>query len=254
MSTVLAARPALSRPAPTSAPACSLSVVIPAYNEERRLPPTLEAVHSFFARRGDEFEIIVVDDGSSDRTLDAVHGLQASLPGLRVLRQPRNLGKGAAVRAGVLASRGGAVLFSDADLSTPIECVDLLWPWLGRGYDVAIGSRSRVDSEVLVHQSFVRENMGRTFNRIVGLLGVRGIRDTQCGFKLFSARAAKRLFAGLRTRGFAFDVEVLIRARRLGYRIAEVGVRWINSSDSRVRAGRDSCKMLLEILRMRGLA
>jgi dolichyl-phosphate beta-glucosyltransferase len=252
MTAVVEAGP-LSSPGTRVATFRSLSVVIPAYNEEVRLPPTVESIHEFVTRHGYDAEIIVVDDGSTDRTFDAAAALQHRFSELRVLKQPRNLGKGAAVRAGVLASRRRTILFSDADLSTPIASLERLWPWLDRGYEVAVGSRSAPRSEVLRHQSFLRENMGRVFNRIIGLLGLRGFRDTQCGFKLFRAEAGKHLFRALKTRGFAFDVEILIRARRLGFKVAEVGVQWINSPDSRVHAFRDSARMLVEVLKLRGL-
>lgn len=229
----------------------ALSVVIPAYNEERRLPGTLEAVSSYLESRGIEAEILVVDDGSRDGTRAAAERLR--LPTVRVLGYPRNRGKGYAVRTGVLAATRDPVLFTDADLSTPIEDLEILWACLDQGCHVAIASRLLAQSRILVRQPWHRRMVGRTFAGVVSLLAVRGFRDTQCGFKLFRSEAARRLFAPLRTVGFAFDVEVLLRARRLGLRVAEVPVRWVNSPDSRIHPVRDSGRMLVEILRMRGI-
>jgi dolichyl-phosphate beta-glucosyltransferase len=225
-----------------------VSVVVPAFNEERRLPPTLERLRAYFRRSADESEILVVDDGSRDGTAAVVARAAADWPALRLIRHERNTGKGYAVRAGVLAARGDAVLVCDADLSTPIEELDRLWTWFERGYDVVAGSRRLPDSTVEVPQPLHRRVMGRTFNGLVSLFCLRGFRDTQCGFKLFRASVARRLFGALRTVGFAFDVEVLVRARRLGARMVEVPVVWNDADGSRIRALRDSCRMALEIL------
>jgi dolichyl-phosphate beta-glucosyltransferase len=231
----------------------SLSVVIPAYNETARLPSTIRAIHQFLLDRNYDAEILVVDDGSRDATRSEVEQLRRALPLLRVLGYEKNRGKGFAVRTGVLGATREAVLFSDADLSTPIGEIDRLWPWFDAGYDVVIASRSRPSSDVRVHQPFYRENMGRVFNAIVSMLALRGIRDTQCGFKLFRRETAVGLFSKLKTNGFAFDVEILVRARDERKKIAEVGVHWVNSPDSRVHAVKDSARMLLELLRMRRL-
>lgn len=231
----------------------SLSVVIPAFNEEQRLPPNLERLHGFLVEQGYDAEILVVDDGSRDRTRDTVEACRNRCPMLRVLSYGANRGKGFAVRTGVLAATRHAVLFTDADFSTPIGELDRLWEHLDRGFDVAIASRQMSDSQIEVRQPWYRRLVGRAFIVIVALIGVRGYRDTQCGFKLFRAEAVRRLFTPLRTHGFAFDVEVLMRARRLGMRVAEVPVRWLHSSDSRVRPVVDSVRMLVELLRMRGV-
>ncbi|HVE39273.1 MAG TPA: dolichyl-phosphate beta-glucosyltransferase [Planctomycetota bacterium] len=228
----------------------SLSIVIPAYNEERRLPPTLERISEFLAGAGYDGEVIVVDDGSRDRTPDVLAELRPRHPRLRVLRHPMNTGKGFAVRAGVLAATRDAVLLCDADLSTPIEEVDRLWRWVERGYDVVLGSRALPRSELAVKQPLHRRGMGRVFNLLVSLTCVRGIRDTQCGFKLFRSAAARETFGSLKTFGFAFDVEILVRSRRLGHRLAEVPVRWSDMPGSRIRPLRDSCRMAMEIVRI----
>ena len=243
-------------PAAPTAPARprrSLSVVIPAYNEEQRLPRTLREIHAFLVERDYDAEILVVDDGSRDATLERTRELARSLPLLRVLTYGANRGKGFAVRTGVLAASKKAVLFCDADHSTPIGDIDHLWREYDGGADVVIASRHLERSRIMVRQPAYRRVLGRGFNFIVSLFAVRGIHDTQCGFKLFRADAARQIFDGLRTKGFAFDVEALMRARRFRRRVAEVPVRWINAPDSRVRAVRDSWRMFVEILRMRGL-
>ena len=225
-----------------------LSVVIPAFNEEVRLPPTLRTIEDYLGRQEYSWELVVVDDGSRDRTA-AVAEESFSTPRSRLLRNPRNLGKGASVRNGMLAARGAWRLFSDADLSTPIEELDKLLRAAEDGHDVAIGSRALKDSQVEIHQAFHRETMGKIFNLIVQLLAVPGIKDTQCGFKLFSREATEYVFERQRSEGWAFDVETLMLARRGGYRIAEVPVRWLNSADSRVAMFRDPFLMLLDLLR-----
>jgi dolichyl-phosphate beta-glucosyltransferase len=226
-----------------------LSVVIPAYNEAKRLGPSLDRVAAYLRERGLDYEVLVVDDGSTDGTASLVTAHRA--PSVRLVRQPENLGKGAALRRGVLESRGRRVLLCDADLSTPIEDLERLEAHLDDGATLAIGSRGVHDSDVRVRQPLYRELMGKTFNRIIRALGVRGLRDTQCGFKLVDGGAARRLFAELRTQGFAFDVELLWLARRRGYRVDEVGVRWIDSPDSRVHPLFDSSAMLRDVLLMR---
>lgn len=226
-----------------------LSVVIPAYNEAGRIGPTLDRIDAYLRSRGVEAEVLVVDDGSTDRTAELVEGHGA--PGLRLIRQGANLGKGAALRRGVVESSGRRVLLCDADLSTPIEELASLERRLAAGADLAIGSRGLDDSAVRRHQPLYRELMGKTFNRIIRCLGVRGVRDTQCGFKLLDGEVARRLFADLRTDGFAFDVELIWLARRGGYRIDEVGVEWWNSPDSRVDPLTDSLAMMRDVALMR---
>ncbi|HXM58437.1 MAG TPA: dolichyl-phosphate beta-glucosyltransferase [Candidatus Dormibacteraeota bacterium] len=223
-----------------------LSVVIPAYNEERRLPPTLHLVAAHLRERGRPFEVVVADDGSQDATA-ALAG-QAG-PEVRVLRLPHR-GKGGAVKAGVLAAAGELVLVTDADLSTPIVELDRLVAALDR-CEVAIGSRHVAGSIVSVRQRLDRRVMGRAFNLLVQALLLPGLRDTQCGVKLFRRDVALAVFERCRADGFAFDVEALSLARRLGYRVAEVPVEWRNSPDSRVRPLLDVPRMFLELLAIR---
>lgn len=207
-----------------------VSVVIPAYNEAARLPRTLERVSRFLSGR--PHEIVVVDDGSTDETADAAR--TAVGPGLVLLRHEDNRGKGYAVRRGMLAARGRRRLLCDADLSTPIEELARVEACLDAGYDVAIGSRAMPGAQVEVRQPWYRENVGRLFNVFVRILAVPGLLDTQCGFKLFSARAADAVFGAARLDGFSFDVEALFIARQLGYRVAEVPVVWRNDKATRV--------------------
>jgi len=231
----------------------SLSIVIPAYNECERLPPTLDRILRYLGDREGTAEILVCDDGSTDGTSAVAERILAAQDrtSWRVLPAARNEGKGAAVRRGVLAAAGESILFSDADLSTPIEEIRKLEAALSGGADVAIGSRGRPDSEVEVSQPFYREMMGRVFNTIVRTALVHGICDTQCGFKLFRREAARRVFERAKANGLAFDVEILLLARRLGYRIEEVPVRWIDSPDSRVTLVGGPISMLLDLLRIR---
>lgn len=234
----------------TSQSPCRLSVVIPAYNEEKRLGQTLRRIGDYLAAQPYDWEVIVVDDGSTDRSVEVARG--ADLGGrLRIEQHGRNRGKGAAVRTGMAASRGQFVLFSDADLSTPIEMIEKFWPLFERGYDIVIGSRGLPESQIKVHQPWWRETMGRIFNLLVRLLVLPGIHDTQCGFKMFTRRAADVLVAQCRLDGWAFDVELLATARRRGFRVAEVPIEWINSPDTRVRAMSASLQMLVDLLRLR---
>lgn len=229
----------------------SLSIVIPAYNEADRLPQSLARVLAWMTDADVQGEVIVVDDGSRDNTAALAEALAATEPRLSVLRQPENRGKGAAVRRGVEVSREAWVLFTDADLSTPIEDVARLARAADAGAEVIIGSRDVSESDIEQHQPWYREAMGRTFNRIVQTLAVPGLKDTQCGFKLFSREAARRCFGHMVIERFAFDVEVLFLARRFGYTVAEVGVRWRNDERSTVDPLRDSTRMFFDVLRIR---
>ena len=225
-----------------------LSVVIPAYNEERRLPASLGRIRAFLAARGDRFEIVVADDGSRDAT--ATVAAAEGGPAARVLRGESNRGKGHAVRRGMLAARGERRLMTDADLSTPIEELASLETRLDQGSDVAIGSRAVRGARIEVRQNPFRETAGRAFNVLVRLLLLPGIRDTQCGFKLFTARAAQASFERVRLHGFCFDVEALYVARRLGLRLAEVPVVWRNDAATRV-GGLSGARAFFDLVRIR---
>jgi dolichyl-phosphate beta-glucosyltransferase len=229
-----------------------ISIVIPAFNEALRLPVTLDRIEHFLKTSGLSGEVIVVDDGSRDATAEVVRQRAASWPQLALVTSPRNAGKGAAVRLGMSQAHGRYRIFSDADLSVPIDDLEKLLRPLRAGAGVAIASRGLKDSQVELHQPWYRETMGKIFNRLVRIFVLGGVHDTQCGFKAFSAEVADRVFPALQTRGFGFDVEVLYRAHQAGYRIVEVPTRWINSPQSRVHPIRHSTMMFLELLAIPG--
>lgn len=229
-----------------------LSVVIPAYNEEARIERTLaRTVEYLDATEWRPYEVLVVSDGSTDRTEALVRAFAEAHPQVQLLAYQPNRGKGHAVRYGILRAQGEWVLFSDADLATPIEELEKLAPHLKRGYDVAIGSRPLRESQLVVRQPFYREWAGRAFNKVVQLLAVRGIHDTQCGFKLFTHESAQAIFSLCRLDGFSFDFEALYYARRLGYTIAEVPIRWMHQEGSKVRMLRDGLRMLRDLVWLR---
>lgn len=229
----------------------SLTIVLPAFQEEARLGPSLDTLFAWLDQYAPAAEVVVVDDGSRDGTAAVVQARAAREPRLRLAQLGQNRGKGAAVRRGVELARGNWILLSDADLSTPITELAKLVAAVEAGADIAIGSRDVRDSQIVRHQPAYRELMGRVFNQIVQAAALPGLRDTQCGFKLFSAEAARRCFALQTIERFAFDVEVLYVARRLGYRIAEVGVVWVNDERSTVRPIRDASRMFADVVRIR---
>ena len=231
----------------------SISIVIPAYNEGQRLPATLNALLAYLGARDWSFsEIVLVDDGSTDDTAALAAQFQATHPSLRLLRNPGNRGKGYSVRHGMLEARGDWRLFSDADLSAPIEELDkLLAAVREHKASVAIGSRALDRSLIRIHQSKFRENAGRIFNLCMRLLTGLPFWDTQCGFKLFEARAAREVFRRQQIERFGFDAEALFIARKLGFKIVEVPVRWSHAEGTKVRMLRDSLNMFLDLLRIR---
>jgi glycosyltransferase involved in cell wall biosynthesis len=231
----------------------SISIVIPAYNEEKRLPSTLRAVLSYLqSRPWSNPEILVVDDGSADGTAAAAERFQQEYPIVRLLRNPGNRGKGYSVRHGMLKARGEWVLFSDADLSAPIEELEgLLAVAHQTRASVVIGSRALDRSLIRVHQSKLRENAGRIFNLFMRVLTGLPFWDTQCGFKLFSAEAAREVFRRQRIERFGFDAEVLFIAKKLGYHTVEAPVRWSHSEGTKVSMFRDSLNMFLDLLLIR---
>ncbi|MBJ7610012.1 MAG: glycosyltransferase family 2 protein [Candidatus Dormibacteraeota bacterium] len=228
-----------------------ISLVIPAYDERQRLPDTLARAREYFDHAGEEYEVIVADDGSTDGTVEFVESVLGHWPQLTLVALGRNQGKGAAVRAGMLAARGEHRAFSDADLSTPIEELPRLRQRLGGRCEVAIASRAVAGATIGVHQPGLREMMGRNYNRLVQVMVLPGLHDTQCGFKVFTAKAAVACFEPMRTRGFGFDAEALVLARRQGWEIAEVPVRWDHREASRVSAMRDSGLVLLDLVKLR---
>ncbi len=228
-----------------------LSVIIPAFDESGRIGPTLGRIHEYLEGMGIGYEILVVDDGSRDRTREVVREVAIGIPGLRLIENGTNRGKGFSVRRGFLNATGELALFSDADLSTPIEELERFLPEVDKGADIVIGSRALRDSDIIKRQPFYRIVMGKTFNKIVRMLTVRGIVDTQCGFKLFKKASCGPLFKAQRVERFAFDVELLFLADKKGLKIKELPVKWINSPLSKVHVVRDSSRMLVDVIGIR---
>jgi dolichyl-phosphate beta-glucosyltransferase len=229
-----------------------VSVVIPAYNESHHIPKILQAIDNFFHIRNLSREIILVNDGSHDNTEQIALSFRDSIAGLTVLGNDRNRGKGFSVRKGMLKASGSLILMTDADQSSPIEEFDKLLPPVRNGHtDIAIGSRALKNSEIIVHQPFYREPLGYLYNDFIQLLILKGIEDTQCGFKLFRREVARDVFSRVTVNGFAFDVEALHVAKKLGYRITEVPIQWRNDPDTRVKLIRHGTKMLIDLLRIR---
>ncbi|HLJ22711.1 MAG TPA: dolichyl-phosphate beta-glucosyltransferase [Candidatus Acidoferrales bacterium] len=235
-----------------NSPTLDLSIVIPAYNEERRLPQTLDSIFTYLRGRPYRAEVIVVDDGSSDGTAELVNAAREKYPGLRLLSNDGNRGKGFSVRHGMLDARGEIALFSDADLSTPIdETGKLLASIQEQGYDAAIGSRAVDRSLIQVHQSMLREQAGIFFNRMVRwIMGIQ-FSDTQCGFKAFRRERTRIIFEQQRIERFGFDPEILFLAQRNGLRVAEVPVRWSHDAATKVNVATDGIRMFLELLLIR---
>jgi dolichyl-phosphate beta-glucosyltransferase len=228
-----------------------ISIVIPAYNESGRILPTLVRIDEYCKTHFERYEIIVVNDGSSDDTAAVMSEAGRKIPAVRYAAYEENRGKGYAIRSGVAMSKGDLILISDADLSTPVEEVEKLLVFHDAGYDIIIGSRAVEGSRIEVKQPFWRIFMGKVFNRIVKFLIMEDFKDTQCGFKLFSGTRARTLFSTAMIDRFAYDVEILYLGRKAGYKIKEVPIRWINSPDSRVNPFKDALQMLKDIIRMR---
>jgi glycosyltransferase involved in cell wall biosynthesis len=233
-----------------SVPEVALSIVIPAFNEERRLPPTLEKIAAWLAAKKITAEVLVVDDGSTDGTARLVAETARSFPCLRALANGRNFGKGYSVRHGMREARGRIGLFTDADLSAPIEEADKLLAALETA-DVAFGSRALDRKLIEVHQSRLRELAGILFNKLVQLVLWIPFVDTQCGFKAFRMDRARILFEQQRIERFGFDPELIYLARHHGLRAVEIAVRWAHHPETKVHVYRDSARMLLELLAIR---
>ena len=233
------------------APTPALSIVVPCYNEEQRLPRTIAQIERYLAGKGSVYELILVDDGSTDGTRHIMDAAAERNPHVRIEALPQNRGKGRALAEGVAAARGSEILVTDADLSTPIEELDKLEAELAKGAGVAIGSRALRASRVEISQPIYRVLMGKGFNLLVQLVLLPGIWDTQCGFKLFRADVAHEVFAKLTTDGFGYDPEVLYLAKRRGVRIAEVPVIWRNSAPTKVSPIKSSLDMFKHVLRIR---
>jgi len=233
-----------------------LSVIVPAYNEEKRLPKTLFDIDKYLQKQGYDYEIMVVSDGSRDRTCAVVKELTYKIKNLSLLEFDQNRGKGFAVREGMLKARGAYRLFTDADNSTPIGQVEKMWPQFEQGFDVVIGSRDIEGAVLDPPQSLHRRFLGEAFGFLTSLLvGTWGILDTQCGFKGFTQKATEDIFPKCTIDRFAFDAEMLMIAKKLGYKIKEVPIYWKNDPASKVKfksmvkMGKDLLKIRLNLIK-----
>ena len=233
-----------------------LSVIIPAYNEEKRIEKTLLSVNEHLSKQAYDYEIMVVNDGSKDKTAEIVNGLAGEIKGLKLIDNKENHGKGWVVRQGMLSAQGDYRLFTDADNSTTIDHVERFFPFFGQGlpaqadYDIVIGSRRLKDSVIAVKQPWVRDLLGGIFRLIVHALVPLGIADSQAGFKMFSKKATETIFPKQTIFRWAFDVEILAIAKKSGFKIKEVPIKWINDAESHVKLS-GMVRMLFEVLRVR---
>lgn len=228
-----------------------LSVIIPAFNEEKRLPKTLEEIDKYLSKQNFEYEIIVVNDGSKDKTREVVREKMAKMKNLKLIDNKENQGKGAVVRQGMLGAKGEFRLFTDADNSTSIDQVEKMWPEFEKGFDIVIGSREIKGAILDPPQNLFRRFVGegfKIFRKIV--LGLWAIQDTQCGFKCFTKRATEDIFPRCQINRFAFDPEILLIGKKLGYKIKEVPVYWRNDPESKVKF-KAIFNMALDLLRIK---
>ncbi|MCX6722946.1 MAG: bifunctional glycosyltransferase family 2/GtrA family protein [Candidatus Staskawiczbacteria bacterium] len=213
-----------------------LSVIIPAYNEEKRIKNTLLKVGDYLAKQNYDYEIMVVNDGSTDKTADIVEKTRSDIIGLKLINNKENRGKGFVVRQGLLNAKGEYRLFLDADNSTSIEEIEKFFPYVKQGYDIVIGSRDIVGAKIIKAQPLYRKVLGKIYSLIShAITGLRGIDDTQCGFKIFSSKSINDILPKCNVDGFSFDSEILIIGQRLGYKIKEVPIVWTNDPDTKVR-------------------
>lgn len=228
-----------------------MSVIIPAYNEEKRIPKTLRSIDEYLRKQTYEYEIIVVSDGSRDGTSHVVHEFTQKIKNLRLIDNKENRGKGFAVRQGMMEAKGQWRVFTDADNSTSIDQIEKMLPFAKEGYDIVIGSRDVRGAILRPPQPWIRQLLGEGFKFLRKLIvGMWDLQDTQCGFKGFSGRAARDVFPRLRIDRWAFDVEILAVARSLGYKIKEIPITWVNDPHSKVKIG-GMAKMLFEIMQIR---
>jgi len=228
-----------------------LSVIIPAYNEETRLPKTLAAIDEYLRKQDYEYEIIVVNDGSKDKTAEIARNLQFQIKNLRLIDNKENHGKGFGVRQGILEAKGDYRVFTDSDNSTSIDQVEKMWPEFEKGFDIVIGSRDIKGAVLDPPQPFYRVILGDTFNLFVQIIvGLWGIWDTQCGFKGITQKAAKDILPKCKIDRWAFDPEILMLAKKAGYKIKEIPVHWVNDPSSKVKF-KGMVKMLFDLLKIR---
>ncbi len=225
-----------------------LSVVIPAYNEERRIGKTIKKIIRYLGNKKTSYELIIVDDGSKDATVNVINKFRSKR--IKVLRNNSNRGKGYSVKRGILYSKGDYSLFTDADLSTPIEELEKLSGYLPK-YDIVIGSRKAEESKIVESQPFWRVFAGNMFPLVVKILMGMNIKDTQCGFKLFNMKTCRKIFEKQGINGFGFDVELLYLAKKHNLKIKDVGVKWYNDSETKVKFIRHSASMFFELVKIK---
>ena len=229
-----------------------LSVVIPAYNEEKRIPKTLAEIDKYLRKQDYDYEILVVNDGSKDKTVEVVENLKSQISNLKITGYEKNRGKGYAVRFGMLEAKGDYRLFTDADNSTSIDQIEKIWPEFEKGFDVVIGSRDIKGSILDPPQPFLRKIIlgegFKLYRKII--IGLWGIEDTQCGFKCFTKKAAENIFPKCQIDRFAFDPEILVIAKKLGYKIKEIPVYWKNDPESKIKL-KSIFKMALDLIKIK---
>ena len=223
-----------------------LSVVLPAFNEERRIESTLDGIHSYLQAQNSEFEIVLVDDGSTDNTVSIDESWGGDTDAIRILKLPHK-GKGFAVREGMLWARGNLRVMCDVDMSMPVEYLEQFVDKMSEGYDVVIGSR-QVEGATIIGEPFHRHMMGRIFNRYVRMILISDFHDTQCGFKCFTDEAADKLVRLQRVEGWGFDVEILIAAKSQNMKVFEMPVEWHHGSDTKVRLFSSTLEMIKDVM------
>ena len=228
-----------------------LSIIVPAYNEEKRLPKTLLDMDKYLRKQKYEYEIIVINDGSSDKTVEKVKKLKSEIKGLKLIDNKKNHGKGFVVRQGLLKAKGKIRLFSDADNSTSIDQIEKVFPWIKKGFDIVIGSRDAKGAVLDPPQPLFRMFLGNAFNLMVQItVGLWGVWDTQCGFKALTAKAANKILPKCKIDRWAFDPEILVIGKKLGYKIKEIPVVWRNDINSKVKF-KGVVRMAIDLLKIR---
>ncbi len=228
-----------------------ISIVIPCYNEEKRITSTLEKVYSYFARRDFPFEIIIVDDGSTDASLDVINRVSCRIKNIRLYRNTHNMGKGYAVGLGVSRSNHRYILFTDADMSTPIEEFDKFIMYINDSARIMIGSRKMPGAKVVVRQPLLRELMGKAFTKLSNFILKTNYSDFTCGFKCFEAGTAKKIFSLRKIDRWGFDSEILFLAKQNGYKVIEIPITWYNDSATKVDFKKDILNSFVELIKIR---